>query len=363
MPGTVTERSTTDEHTPGSVIGPVIGSATRPAPARPPRRSVVALALAAMLLAGCDGPASALDPAGRGAADIAVLFTIMAVGAAVVWAVVVAIALYAGLLNPRPHSRRSARWLILGGGVIVPTVTLAALLLYGLVLMPQLREPPPPGGLRIDVSGEQWWWRVAYHLPGHDAPVTLANEIRLPVGERTEFRLSSPDVIHSFWIPALGGKLDNIPGRTTTLVLEPTRTGTYRGICAEYCGSSHARMEFHAVVMERPAFDRWLAAQAAPARPPATTLEQRGAEAFLTHGCAACHAIRGTPAAGVVGPDLTHVGSRLGLAAGTLPNDADAFRAWVAHPDAFKPDVPMPAFAMLPDDDLDAIAAYLESLQ
>ena len=359
MPGTVAERSITDEHIPRSTL--------RPGPAGPSRRGargpVLALASIAALLAGCDGPASTLDPAGRGAADIALLFKVMAIGAAVVWAIVVAIALYAGLLNPRPHGRRGARWLILGGGVIVPTVTLAALLLYGLVLMPQLREPSPAGGLRIDVSGEQWWWRVDYHLPGREAPVTLANEIRLPVGERSEFRLSSPDVIHSFWIPALGGKLDNIPGRTTTLVLEPTRTGTFEGICAEYCGTSHARMEFLAVVMERDAFDRWIAAQAEPARPPATPLARRGAQAFTTHGCAACHAIRGTAAAGTVGPDLTHVGSRLSLAAGTLPNDADAFRAWVAHPDAFKPEVPMPAFGMLPDDDLDAIAAYLEGLQ
>jgi cytochrome c oxidase subunit 2 len=379
VPETVVERTIADEHVPHdrqrrstghpspASAAPARTPTTRPAPgsrpATPRHPGLFAGAGLALVLAGCDGAASALDPAGRGAADIALLFRIMAVGAAVVWAVVVAIALYAGLLNPRPHSRRTARWLILGGGVLVPTVTLAALLLYGLVLMPQLREPPPADGLRIDVSGEQWWWRVDYHVPGRDAPITLANEIRLPVGERTAFRLSSPDVIHSFWIPALGGKLDNIPGRTTTLVLEPTRTGTFEGICAEYCGTSHARMEFLAVVMEREAFDRWLDAQAAPARAPTTDLQRRGAQAFMTHGCAACHAIRGTDAAGRVGPDLTHVGSRLSLAAGTLPNDADAFRAWLAHPDGFKPDVLMPSFGMLPDDDLDAIAAYLESLQ
>ena len=379
MPETVVERAIADEHVPMDrprwTGGKSTLSKAPPACTNPPRASrgtspgilqplgPLAAGGLLLLLAGCDGPASALDPAGRGAADIALLFRIMAAGAAVVWAVVVAIGLYAGVLRPRPHSRRSARWLILGGGVIFPTVTLAALLLYGLVLMPQLREPPPANGLRIAVSGEQWWWRVDYHVPGRDAPVTLANEIRLPVGERTEFQLSSPDVIHAFWIPALGGKLDNIPGRTTTLVLEPTRTGTFEGICAEYCGTSHARMEFLAVVMEREAFDRWLDAQAEPAHPPATPLERRGAQAFMTHGCAACHAIRGTAAAGRVGPDLTHVGSRLSLAAGTLPNDADAFRAWIDHPDRIKPDVLMPSFGMLPDDDLDAIAAYLESLQ
>ncbi|MDX1548991.1 MAG: cytochrome c oxidase subunit II [Lysobacter spongiicola] len=319
--------------------------------------------LLALAAGGCDGPASTLAPAARGASDIAHLFLVMAVGATVVWAAVVGIALYAAFLRPRPHGRRTARWLVLGGGVLVPTLTLGALLLYGLVLMPQLREPAPHDGLRIAVSGEQWWWRVDYHLPAQDAPVTLANEIRLPVGERIEFQLRSPDVIHSFWIPPLGGKLDMIPGRTTTLILEPTRTGTFRGICAEYCGASHARMQFVAQVMEREAFNRWLDAQAAPAKPATGTLARRGEQAFLAHGCGACHTVRGTPAAGRVGPDLTHVGSRLSLAAGVLPNDTKAFRDWVAHPEAAKPGVLMPAFGMLPEEDLDAIAAYLEGLQ
>lgn len=327
------------------------------------RASTALCVIATLALAGCSSAQSTLDPAGVEAESIARLFRIMAVGAALVWATVVGIALYAGLLRPQPHSRRSARWLILAGGVIIPTVTLGALLLYGLVLMPQLRAPAPHEGLRIAVSGEQWWWRVDYHVPGRDAPVTLANEVRLPVGERVAFELSSPDVIHSFWIPPLGGKLDMTPGRTTTLVLEPTRTGTFQGVCAEYCGTSHARMEFLAVVMEPDSFSRWLEAQAAPARPPTGPLARRGSAAFLEHGCGACHTVRGTTAAGGVGPDLTHVGSRLSLAAGTLPNDAAAFRRWIDQPHQVKPDVLMPAFGMLPDDDLDAIAAYLEGLQ
>jgi cytochrome c oxidase subunit 2 len=307
---------------------------------------------------------STLDPAGTDAAQIADLFWIMAIGAAVVWVVVIGIALYASVLRPHPHSRRAARWLVIGGGVIVPTVTLAALLLYGLVLMPQLREPVAGhDGLRIDVSGEQWWWRVRYHPADGGTPVVSANEIRLPVGEPVQFRLSSPDVIHSFWIPALGGKLDMIPGRVTTLTLRPTRTGVFGGACAEYCGSAHAKMRFVAVVMEPDAFDRWLAAEAAPAQPPASAVARVGQRAFLSNGCGACHAIRGTPARGAVGPDLTHVGSRLTLAAGTLPNTPEAFRHWIAESHAVKPDVLMPEFGMLPPQELDAIARYLEGLQ
>lgn len=329
-------------------------------------RSATAASLAsiAVALAGCSGAQSTLDPAGTGAERIATLFWIMAGGAAVVWLAVVGIALYAGLLRPHRHRRGTARWLILGGGVIVPTVTLAALLLYGLVLMPQLRGAETAAdGPRIAVSGEQWWWRVRYLGADGAADVTTANEIRLPVGETAEFRLSSPDVIHSFWVPALGGKLDMIPGRVTTLRLTPTRTGVFGGACAEYCGASHAKMRFVVVVMRREAFDRWLVAQAAPAAAPATARARAGQRAFLANGCGACHAVRGTPAAGRVGPDLTHVGSRLSLAAGTLPNDVAAFRRWIAHTHAIKPEAGMPPFGMLPEAQLDAIAAYLEGLR
>lgn len=321
------------------------------------------LGIVVVVLAGCDSASSALDPAGVEADAIARLFWLMATGAGLVWLAVVAIALYAGRRrDDPPDGRRAHRWLIVVGGVIVPTVVLGALLAYGLVLMPRLRAPAPQDGLRIAVSGEQWWWRVTYR-PDSAAPVVLANEIRLPVHQRVEFVLTSPDVIHSFWLPALGGKLDMIPGRTTTLVLEPTRTGTFHGACAEYCGTSHAFMRLAVVVMEPAAFSRWLRHQAAPAAPPRDRLARRGEQAFQRNGCGACHAVRGTAAAGVVGPDLTHVGSRLGLAAGTLPNDAGGFERWIAQTHAVKPEALMPEFGMLPEAQLRAIAHYLEGLQ
>ncbi|RYD41586.1 MAG: c-type cytochrome, partial [Verrucomicrobiaceae bacterium] len=177
------------------------------------------------------------------------------------------------------------------------------------------------------------------------------------------FELVSPDVIHSFWIPSIGGKMDMIPGRRTRLALYPTRTGTFRGVCAEYCGGSHALMAFPVVVMEKEAFAQWLALQREPAPEPTDPLAARGRELFLSNGCSACHAIRGIGADGVVGPDLTHMGSRLSLGAGILPNDREAFHKWLADTDKVKPSVLMPHFRMLPPEDLQALAAYLESLQ
>jgi cytochrome c oxidase subunit 2 len=314
------------------------------------------------MLPGCDGPQSALDPAGRGAEQIADLLWWMTVGGVVIWLAVIGLALYTLRLEREPHSLRGARLLIVGGGVVFPTLILTVLLAYGLALLPGLVAPAPAGSLKVAVSGEQWWWRVRYFLPGGET-VELANEIRLPVGEPVEFHLDSPDVIHSFWIPPLGGKVDMIPGRVNRLVLEPTRTGVFRGVCAEYCGTSHALMAFSVVVQEKSEFTSWLARQAAPAPPPTGPLVARGQHVFDANGCGACHTIRGTSAAGTIGPDLTHVGGRVSLGAGILANEPAAFVRWIAHTQEVKPAVLMPAFGMLPPEDLDALAAYLESLQ
>jgi cytochrome c oxidase subunit 2 len=228
--------------------------------------------------------------------------------------------------------------------------------------LPALLAPAPGGSLKITVLGEQWWWRVQYQSAGGD-PIVLANEIRLPVGEPVEFRLESPDVIHSFWIPSLAGKIDMIPGRVTRLSLTPTRTGVFRGACAEYCGTSHAWMSFYVVVEEKTAFDRWLTNQKAPARPLSEPVSMRGQELFVANGCGACHTIRGTQARGVLGPDLTHVGGRLSLGAGMLPNNAETLLRWIARTEQVKPGVLMPAFGMLPNEDLKALAAYMEALK
>jgi cytochrome c oxidase subunit II len=325
------------------------------------RRIVPAGALG---LAGCSGPQSALDPAGRGAESIARLFWWMAAGGAVVWLAVIGLAVYAFHVQPGPHEKKTTL-LIIGGGAVVPTLVLAVLLAFGLAEVPGLLAPAPEGSLQIAVTGEQFWWRVRYQPPGR-APFELANEIRLPVGEPVQLILDSPDVIHSFWVPSIAGKMDMIPGRVTRLALEPTKTGTFRGACAEYCGESHALMNFYVVVQEREDFESWLERQGAPAQVSAGVsgaLAARGRELFLANGCGACHTVRGTPADGVVGPDLTHVGSRLSLGAGILRNEPGGFRRWIASPEHVKPGALMPAFGMLPPGELRAMAAYLEELK
>lgn len=298
---------------------------------------------------------SALEPAGRDASHLAQLFWGLTIGAFVIWLAVVALALYGGYAAHKQHGPSTVRRLIIGGGVIFPVIVLTGLLTFSLSMLPGLLAPAPEGSLKIHVTGYQWWWRVEY-LRDDGTRVELANELHLPVGAPVEFELESRDVIHSFWIAPLGGKVDMIPGRRTRLRLEPTRVGTYRGVCAEYCGASHALMAFYVVVEEQEAFERWLAHQAQPA-------SAQGGEPFFSNGCGACHAVRGTRADGKVGPDLTHVGSRLSIGAGTLAADAASLRRWIQNPKHLKPSALMPAFGMLPETELDGLASWLESLR
>ena len=321
------------------------------------------LAVALLFQSACSGIQSTLAPSGREAARIAGLFWWMTGGAVIVWIGVVALAMYYVRHASGVRDRRRDRLLIVGGGVVLPAVTLTVLLIFGLAMLPAAVARAPEGSLQVAVTGEQWWWRVRYGLPDGPA-VVLANEIRLPVGEPVQFRLDSDNVIHSFWIPSLAGKMDMIPGRVTYLTMRPTATGIFRGACAEYCGTSHALMAFYVEVMEKAAFERWLAHQATPAMAAqADPVAQRGGRLFLENGCAACHTVRGTRAAGLIGPDLTHVGSRLSVGAGILPTDATQLERWIARTEDVKPGVHMPTFGMLPAPDLQALAAYLHGLK
>jgi cytochrome c oxidase subunit 2 len=323
-------------------------------------RRLLAIFTFAGCASSCGGPQSALDAAGRDAAHIANLFTVMTVGALLVWTAVVAIAIYTIRVR-EPHSERAASLLIVGGGVTAPTVVLGALIAYGMPLVPTILTPGTDAGLVVHVTAKQWWWRMEYETPA--GRIETANDLRLPVGARVELRLISPDVIHSFWVPSLAGKMDMIPGRVTRLALEPTRPGTFRGACAEYCGASHALMAFSVTVMPRAEFQTWLEAQGRAAAAPTTEGAVVGQAAFVANGCGACHTIRGTSAVARIGPDLTHVGSRARIAAETLPNQRAALIRWITLSDRVKPGVHMPPFRALPDDQLTALAAYLESLQ
>lgn len=316
----------------------------------------IALSLAtgiSLLGAGCSFEQSALHPAGRDARELSALAWFMFAAAVAVWAVVMGAAIYAVLGKKRPRSERFADRLILGGGVAFPTVGLAILLVFGLSLLPSWTSADTPD-LRVHVQAEQFWWRLGYEQ-ADGSVVETANELHLPNDATVEFVLSSTDVIHSFWIPALGGKMDAIPGRTNQLRLTPTKPGTYRGVCAEFCGPSHALMAFPVVVHEGSGFTEWLERQRRPA--------SARSDAFLGAGCGGCHVVRGVSEAGSVGPDLTHFGSRSTIGAGTLQNTRENLIAWITAPAHIKPGVGMPSFMSLPEAERAAIADYLMELR
>ena len=304
------------------------------------------------------GNGSALAGAGSEAQRVETLFWVMLAVGLLVWIGVVALALVASAKGRM--AKRHVKTLVMAGGIVLPLITLAPLLIHGLTMLASLR--PVEADLRIHIVGERWWWRVAYESDS-GTPITLANELRLPVGKTIALSMTTPEILHSLWIPALGGKLDLIPGRTTVLHLQPIKTGLYRGVCAEYCGTAHSQMAFMVEVMQPAPFAAWLQAQAEPARAPTTTLTISGQQHYQRTGCQGCHSIRGTSGNGVIGPDLTHVGSRYSLAAAALPNGAAALQRWLSRTHVSKPGTLMPDFGHLPADEIEAIAAYLDSLK
>jgi cytochrome c oxidase subunit 2 len=217
-------------------------------------------------------------------------------------------------------------------------------------------------GLVLEVTSQQWWWAIQYQSDDPSQSFQTANEIHLPVNVPVTIALRSPDVIHSFWVPNLHGKQDLIPGRDTTIHLHPTRTGVFRGQCAEFCGAQHAHMALYVFVEAQSDFDRWRAGQLQAASDPANTTAARGRDAFMSSACALCHTIRGTDAAGITGPDLTHLASRSSLAAGTLDYNRGNLAAWIADPQGIKPGNHMPTVGLDPQD-LQSITAYLDGLK
>jgi cytochrome c oxidase subunit 2 len=306
---------------------------------------------------------SVLAPMGPDAARIAALAGLLFAGAVVVMLIVVA-ALWVAMRGSAAARRHLAGdKAVLVGGIVFPVVTLSALLTYGLwVMRASIASSDISGSMHVEIVGEQWWWRVAYR-DADGSRIDSANEIRIPAGREVVFTLKSADVIHSFWVPSLGGKVDMIPGRTHTLRLAADRPGIYRGQCAEYCGGAHAMMALEVVALPEAEFAAWLAAERAPAAEPADETGRKGRTLFLAGGCGACHAIRGTSAAGVVGPDLTRVGGRRFIAAATLPTSRDNLARFIADGQHVKPGNGMPPFRIFSAAELDAVATYLAGLK
>jgi cytochrome c oxidase subunit 2 len=302
---------------------------------------------------------SVLEPASQGAHLIGELTWVMVVGAALVLLFVMALLIRGA--NSRPREINVGRWLI-GGGLLFPTVVLAALLIEGVRVGSTLSHDPDLKTMEIDVVAHRWWWELRYRDPQGGERIVLANELHLPLDCAATLRLTTGDVIHSFWVPALGGKVDVIPGQQGVLAIHASRAGVFRGQCAEYCGTQHSNMGLEVVVESPQQFRDWLLNQAKPAVEPADDIARRGQQVFVDSGCGTCHTIRGTTAAGRLGPDLTHMASRRLLAAATVANDAQSLAIWIQSAQHVKPGNLMPAMPTFDHDDLPALAAYLGSL-
>jgi cytochrome c oxidase subunit 2 len=322
------------------------------------RRAWTGVALAAFLLTSCSGSQSALDTAGPAARRIEGLWWGLFVVATAVWLVVVFLIVWALVLRRGLHvkPRRGGERFVIVAGAVVPTLILIGTYVATLGVMEANRNPPDTPGLAIEVVGHDWWWEVRY------PDFTTANEIHIPVGRSVHVELRTADVIHSFWVPPLTSKTDMIPNQANDLWLRADRAGEYRGQCAEYCGTQHAGMAFLVVAQPPAEFDAWLADMARPAETPSDALAARGQQVFEAAACASCHTIRGTTAAGDVGPELTHFGSRRSLGAGVAPNDPGWLGGWIANSQTVKPGNLMPPQPLAPED-LNALIAYLETLE
>ncbi|MCP3395437.1 cytochrome c oxidase subunit II [Bradyrhizobium sp. CCGB12] len=329
-----------------------------------------ALVPSAMLpLAACAGRQSALDPQGLQSDEILRTFFIFLVIAAVVWVAVV-IVLIIGMLRRKragdqplglhiPFERATGR-VVLGLGL----ATLVIVLGLSIVSYAGQRTvfAKDEHALTLKVIGHQWWWEVRYEDDSPDRSFVTANEIRIPAGQPVKVELESADVIHSFWVPSLTGKMDLITGQKNELQFTARNAGVYRGQCAEFCGLQHAHMAFAVLALPPDEFGRWRDHENQNANIPTDQLGKQGEQLFRARGCALCHNIRGTLAGGQLGPDLTHVGSRTTIAAGTLPLTPATLGAWIADPQHIKPGNYMPKMP-LQSGELIAILHYLEQLK
>ncbi|MEO9227846.1 MAG: cytochrome c oxidase subunit II [Devosia sp.] len=326
------------------------------------RLAAISLALG---LSGCASqPLSYLDATSPVAGPIAGLgWGLTAISVAVCF--IVGALLLLAIWRRRPPSdsdvapvndRVPIRWI--GIGVAISTVILLGSAVWTLVTVHSIGQPIAANTLDVDVIGQEWWWAVKYNSNDPSRAFTTANQLVIPVGVPVQINLTSMDVIHSFWVPKLGGKMDMIPSRTNVTWLEADKIGEYRGQCSEFCGLQHANMAFNVRVLSQSDFDAWWARQLQPASGPA---DDPRLQVFMVR-CAACHTIRGTEAGGILGPDLSHFGSRESIASGLLPNTPDNLAKWINNTQTLKPGVKMPELHMLASE-TDDVTSYLEGLK
>ena len=352
----------------------------------PRNRALPAAAVAALALAACGGDTpSVLDPSSDAGRRVEGLWWVL------FWISAVVVAVVTGFLLAAMRRRRAAReagdgdgegegegdgaagaagagdvdtrpvpWgdpFVVLAGVVVPGGILAVTFVFSLGVLGDLVDPPEDPALEVEVVGHTWWWEVRYP----NGAVT-ANEIRIPAGESVELVLTSADVIHSFWVPELQVKKDNIPGRANRMWIMADQAGRFRGQCAEFCGLQHAHMELEVVAMPPDEFEDWMADEAEPAAEPQTTEARDGSEIFTTASCAGCHTIRGTSADGTLGPDLTHLADRQTIGAGLVPLTPEDLAGFIADAQDLKPGATMPPTELSPQE-VDAVVAYLMGLE
>jgi cytochrome c oxidase subunit 2 len=332
----------------------------------------IGLLLLPLCCVGCNGVQSALDPHGTVASELLRLIELIVLVCAIVWLGVMAVLVAALLRRREPldpareqleldaaseHRMRIVVASAIGATVIVITAFTA--LSFATTRHLTLADANP---IEIEVKGYQWWWEVRYSDPEPNRVLVSANEIHLPVGRAVHIKLSAADVIHSFWIPSLAGKQDLIPGRDDSITLNAQRAGIYRGQCAEFCGFQHAHMAMLVIAQPPAEFEAWRNAQLATARLPTDAEQATGQDVFEAKACATCHSVRGTNAAGKLGPDLTHIASRKSIAAGLLETTRGSLAAWIADPQTLKPGNNMPQLSLTADE-LRAVSAYMASLQ
>lgn len=306
-----------------------------------------------------------LDPASPNAATIRHLFFVVflicfAIFVVVLALIVVSLVRFRGASTPlQDFGRRRSEvvWAMPPVLIVFALSVVSTKLILSIIAMPTSRVSEA-GEADLVVVGHQWWWEARYPAAG----AVTANEIHIPVGRRLRVRVEAADVIHSFWVPQLGPKMDMIPGHPNFVWVEADRAGTYEGSCAEFCGDQHAWMRFTVVAEPASQYEAWLAHQSQPATAPAGTLAEEGRRFFFAQTCANCHAIKGTSAVANAAPDLTHLASRAQLAAGVIPNTPQDLARWLRDPQAIKPGCLMPNFT-LNDEQVTQLVAYLEGLQ
>jgi len=315
---------------------------------------------------------SALNPQGPGAARLAELWWVMLALGTLTY-VLVLVLLFAAirrrrrgtsLTEPDSAGGDTGRPWVIWGGIVLPLVVIGIVFGHSIYTLATVDNQTENPAFKIEIFGRRWWWEVRYL----DHGFSTANEIHIPVGVPVEIQLQSADVIHSFWVPELHGKMDLVPTRINKITIQADKAGVYRGECAEFCGLQHAHMGFMVVAESEADFNSWVSAQQQPAPEPADEAAVNGQQVFFSAGCVYCHTVRGLDDKSVdrsavdLGPDLTHLNSRLTIASGSLTQNRGNLAGWISDSQHIKPGNLMPNI-YLNSQDLQNLLAYLETLR